>query len=96
MSGQSTGETSLALARAYVMRLSNEGRLSAASRLTFSEFAKGWWQPACAYVWSQKDRGRTLSACYRATMRGHLLRATSRRSLMSAPITCAIMGVVPS
>jgi len=73
MSGQSTGETSLALARAYVMRLYNEGRLSPASRLTFAEFAKDWWQPGCAYVRSQEDRGRALSASYLATMRGYLL-----------------------
>jgi hypothetical protein len=71
--GQSTGETSLALARLYVMRLYNEGRLAPSSRLKFSEFAKGWWQPGCAYMRSQEERGKTLSASYLATMRGYLL-----------------------
>ena len=72
VSGQSTGETNLALAREYVMKLYKDGRLSPASRLTFSEFAKGWWEPRCPYVRSQEDRGRVLSASYLATMRGYL------------------------
>jgi integrase len=71
--GQSTGETSLALAKLYVMRLYNEGRLAPSSRLRFSEYSKGWWQPGCAYVRSQEERGRTLSVSYLATMRGYLL-----------------------
>jgi integrase len=73
MPGQSTGETSQALAREYVMRLYKDGRLSPASRLTFAEYAKGWWEPRCAYVRSQEERGKTLSASYLATMRGYLL-----------------------
>ena len=73
MSGQSTGETSIALARAYVMNLYKDGRLSPASRLTFTEYAKGWWGTRCAYVQSQEERGRTLSASHLATMRGYLL-----------------------
>ena len=76
MPGQSTGETSLALAREYVMKLYNEGRLSPASRLTFSDYATGWWQPGCAYVRSQEERGKTLSASYLATMRGYLAHHT--------------------
>jgi integrase len=73
MPGQSTGETSLPLARAYVMRLYNDGLLSPASRLTFSEFAQGWWEPGCAYVKAQAERGKVLSASHLATMRGFLL-----------------------
>ena len=72
MSGQSTGETHLALAREYVMKLYKDGRLAPSSRLTFTEYAKGWWEPRCAYVKSQEERGRILSASHLATMRGCL------------------------
>jgi len=73
MPGQSTGETSLPLARSYVMRLYNDGLLSPASRLTFAEFSQGWWEPGCAYVKAQEERGKVLSASHMATMRGFLL-----------------------
>jgi integrase len=76
MPEQSTGETNLALAREYVMKLYKDGRLSPASRLTFAEFAEDWWEPRCPYMRLQEDRGRVLSASYLATMRGYLAHHT--------------------
>ena len=73
--GKSTGQTSKAAAKQYVVELIKKGALVTKGNPTFSKYAENWWiWDKCSYVKSRIQRGKSVSRDYVDIMRGYLVK----------------------
>ncbi|MGA2639875.1 MAG: hypothetical protein ABSG21_03100 [Spirochaetia bacterium] len=71
--GRSTGKTTKAEARAYVLELFKAGSLTAHHSQTFGTFASSWWLwDKCQYVSRKLARGHSMSRGYVDVRSGYL------------------------
>ena len=72
-SGRSTGQTSKAAARQYVIDLIKKGGPLRNKDKTFNKYAEDWWVwDRCQYIRGKLARGKTLSRSYADAMRSYL------------------------
>jgi integrase len=72
-SGRSTGQTSKAAARQYVIDLIKKGGPLRNKDITFNKYAEDWWLwESCQYIRGKLARGKTLSRSYADAMRSYL------------------------